>query len=110
VLTIRRREFIEAAQTLGATDLRIVLRHVRPNTVAPVLVIGSSQFATDPAGVRPELPRDGNPGPAALVGAMLSEGRDYLSNAWWLVTAPGVMKLRGGASPHRFEGMFTPTT
>ncbi|HWN53569.1 MAG TPA: ABC transporter permease, partial [Methylomirabilota bacterium] len=46
VLTIRSLEYIEAAHTLGATDLRIVLRHVLPNTVAPILVIGSSQFAT----------------------------------------------------------------
>src|SRR5207245_370099 len=46
VLTIRSLEYIEAAYTLGATDRRIVLRHVLPNTVAPILVIGSSQFAT----------------------------------------------------------------
>ena len=42
VLTVRRLEYIEAAHTLGAGDLRVVLRHVLPNTVAPILVIGSS--------------------------------------------------------------------
>ena len=92
VLTIRRLEYIEAAHTLGASDLRIVLRHVLPNTVAPILVIGSSQFATmvllesglSFLGMGVQAPRPS-------WGLMLAEGRDYLSNAWWLATAPGVM-------------------
>ena len=46
VLTIRRLEYVEAAYTLGASDLRIIARHILPNTIAPILVIGSSQFAT----------------------------------------------------------------
>ena len=37
---------MEAAYTLGASDLRIIARHILPNTLAPILVIGSSQFAT----------------------------------------------------------------
>ena len=77
---------------LGASDLRIIVRHVLPNTVAPILVIGSSQFATMVLlesglsflgmGVQAPLPS---------WGSMLAEGRDYLSNAWWLATAPGLM-------------------
>ena len=92
VLTVRRLEYIEAAHTLGASDLRIVLRHVLPNTVAPILVIGSSQFATMVLlesglsflglGIQP---------PSPSWGSMLAEGRDYLSNAWWLATAPGLV-------------------
>ena len=92
VLTIRGLDYIDAAHTLGASDIRIILRHVLPNTVAPILVIGSSQFATMVLlesglsflgmGVQAPLPS---------WGSMLAEGRDYLSNAWWLATAPGVM-------------------
>ena len=87
VLTI-----IEAAHALGATDLRVVLRHVLPNTVAPILVIGSSQFATMvllESGL--SFLGMGIQAPQPSWGLMLSEGRDYLSNAWWLATAPGVM-------------------
>ena len=92
VLGLKRLEYIEAAHALGATDLRIVLRHVLPNTVAPILVIGSSQFATmvllesglSFLGMGVQAPRPS-------WGLMLSEGRDYLSNAWWLATAPGVV-------------------
>ena len=90
VLTIRRLEYVEAAGALGASDLRVTLRHVLPNTLAPILVIGSSQFATMVLlesglsflgmGVQPPQPS---------WGVMLAEGRDYLSNAWWLATVPG---------------------
>lgn len=91
VLTIREQDYIEAAVALGATTSRIVRRHVLPNTWAPVLVIVSTQFATLVLlesglgflglGVQPPDPSWGN---------MLAEGRDYLSNAWWLATIPGM--------------------
>ena len=91
VLTIRQLEYVEAARTLGASVLRIICRHILPNTLAPILVIGSSQFATMVLlesglsflgmGVQPPQPS---------WGLMLAEGRDYLSNAWWLATVPGL--------------------
>jgi peptide/nickel transport system permease protein len=91
VLTIRQLDYVEAARTLGASDLRIIGVHILPNTLAPILVIGSSQFATMVLlesglsflglGVQPPQPS---------WGAMLAEGRDYLSNAWWLATVPGM--------------------
>jgi peptide/nickel transport system permease protein len=91
VLTIRQLEYVDAAWALGASQLRVLFRHVLPNTLAPILVIASSQFATMVLlesglsflgmGVQPPQPS---------WGAMLAEGRDYLSNAWWLATVPGV--------------------
>jgi len=91
VLTIRQLDYVEAARTLGASDLRVVALHILPNARAPILVIGSSQFATMVLlesglsflglGVQPPQPS---------WGAMLAEGRDYLSNAWWLATVPGM--------------------
>jgi peptide/nickel transport system permease protein len=91
VLTIRHLEYVDAARALGASQLRVVYRHVLPNTLAPILVIASSQFATMVLlesglsflgmGVQPPQPS---------WGGMLAEGRDYLSNAWWLATVPGV--------------------
>jgi peptide/nickel transport system permease protein len=91
VLAIRHQEFVEAAGALGASQLRVIFRHVLPNTLAPILVIASSQFATMVLlesglsflgmGVQPPQPS---------WGAMLAEGRDYLSNAWWLATVPGI--------------------
>ena len=91
VLTLRQLEYVEAARALGSSHARVVFRHVLPNTLAPILVIVSSQFATMVLlesglsflgmGVQPPNPS---------WGGMLAEGRDYLSNAWWLATVPGV--------------------
>jgi len=91
VLTIRHLEYVDAAWALGASHGRVVFRHVLPNTLAPILVIASSQFATMVLlesglsflgmGVQPRQP---------YWGSMIAEGRDYLSNAWWLATMPGV--------------------
>jgi peptide/nickel transport system permease protein len=91
VLTLRQLEYVEAARALGASHGRVVFRHVLPNTLAPILVIVSSQFATMVLlesglsflgmGVQPPNPS---------WGGMLAEGRDYLSNAWWLATVPGL--------------------
>ena len=92
VLTIRSLDYIDAAAMLGASDLRIILRHVLPNTVAPILVIGSSQFATMvllESGL--SFLGMGIQAPLPSWGSMLAEGRDYLSNAWWLATAPGLV-------------------
>ena len=91
VLTIRRLEYVEAAYTLGASDLRIITRHILPNTLAPILVIGSSQFATMvllESGL--SFLGMGIQAPRPSWGLMLAEGRDYLSNAWWLATVPGL--------------------
>ena len=92
VLTIRQLEYVEAARALGAGELQVVIRHILPNTLAPILVIGSSQFATMvllESGL--SFLGMGIQAPRPSWGLMLAEGRDYLSNAWWLATAPGVM-------------------
>ena len=91
LLSIRNLEYVEAARALGAGGLRIVVSHIMPNTLAPILVIASAQFATMVLleaglsflglGIQPPRPSWGN---------MLAEGRDYLSNAWWLATIPGL--------------------
>ena len=91
VLTLRRLEYVEAAYTLGASDLRIIGRHILPNTLGPILVIGSSQFATMvllESGL--SFLGMGIQAPQPSWGLMLAEGRDYLSNAWWLATMPGL--------------------
>ena len=91
VLSLKQQEYVQAARALGAGDVRIVARHVLPNTQAPILVIATVQVATMillesglsflGLGVQPPQPS---------WGTMLAEGRDYLSNAWWLATVPGI--------------------
>ena len=92
VLAIRGLEYVEAATTLGASEPRVIFRHILPNVLAPILVIGSGQFATMvllESGL--SFLGMGIQAPRPSWGLMLAEGRDYLSNAWWLATAPGLM-------------------
>jgi peptide/nickel transport system permease protein len=91
VLSLRTTEYIEAARVMGGSDLRIVLRHILPNTLAPIIVLASLGIASAiiagaalsflGLGIRPPTPDWGE---------MLSNSRAYLSSAWWLSTFPGL--------------------
>jgi len=91
VLTLRTREFVAAAQALGAAAGRIVFRHLLPNVLTPVIVIATLEVARmiilESALSFLGL---GIPPPTPTWGAMLADGRAYLSTAWWLATFPGV--------------------
>lgn len=91
VLSIREREYIASARAVGSSNTRIMGRHILPNIVAPFIVVAS--FAVANAiiaeaslsflglGVPPSVP---------TWGAMLAQSRDYLRDAWWPVTFPGL--------------------
>lgn len=90
-LAVREREYITAVRALGGGDCRIMLRHVLPNIMAPILVVAGFQLgrlilleATLSflgLGVEPRTP---------AWGSMLSDARGYLSIAWWTATFPGI--------------------
>lgn len=91
VLSIRDQEFIEAARAIGASDLRIIFRHIIPNSLAPVIVQGALGVAVAilstaglsfiGLGIQPPEPE---------WGAMLAGGRQYLRHAWHVTTFPGL--------------------
>jgi ABC-type dipeptide/oligopeptide/nickel transport system permease subunit len=91
VLSLKALDFVSAARALGRHDLGILLRHIAPNTLAPLLVIAFFEVArmiiTEAAlgflglGVQP---------PTATWGNMLADGRDYIRDAWWLSAFPGL--------------------
>jgi peptide/nickel transport system permease protein len=90
-LEVKEREFVMAARALGAHDVRILLRHIAPACIGPVMVLASFEVATViiyeatlgflGVGVPPPVPTWGN---------MLSAGRAYLRTAWWLAVFPGL--------------------
>jgi peptide/nickel transport system permease protein len=93
-LSLREREFITAARALGAGDTRLILRHMLPNALAPVMVSATLGVAgailTESAlsflglGVQPPTPSWGN---------ILTAGKDNIEIAWWLSVFPGLAIL-----------------
>lgn len=91
VLSAREREFVEAARALGASDLRVIVRHILPNIIQPIIV----QAAIGMAGaILAEATMSflglGVPPPTASWGTMLNDGRAYLFDAPHLVIFPAM--------------------
>lgn len=91
VLAVKEKEYIKAIQALGARPGKILFRHVLPNAIDVVIVRASIDFGNAVMfcaalsfiglGAQPPQPE---------WGAMVTTGRDYLRDAWWLVTFPGL--------------------
>jgi len=89
-LAIKDLQFIEAARALGLPSRRIILRHILPNAIAPVVVYATMNMGgvTLMAASLSFLGLGAGPG-AAEWGRMVAEGRDYFFQKPWLVTCPG---------------------
>ena len=90
-LSLREKEFVEAAKVLGASDKRIIFRHILPNTMGPIIVNATLTVAAailvEAAlsflgfGVQPPFP---------ALGVLIADGQDSLTTQWWLATFPGL--------------------
>lgn len=91
ILSLREQDFIKAAHAIGASDRRIIIRHLLPNAVMPAFVLATLMMGNAIAieaslsflglGAQPPTPS---------WGVMLSAGRDYMRSAWWISTFPGL--------------------
>ncbi len=91
VLAAKGQSYVEAARAVGCRNGRIMLRHILPNALAPIIVlatlgvagaiVSAAALSYLGLGVRPPTPE---------WGALLSEGRNYLRVAWWLTAFPGL--------------------
>ncbi len=94
VLVLRSREFVDAIHALGGTVIRIVGRHIVPNVLSSLVVIGTLELARSIVleatlsflglGIQPPTPS---------WGGMVQEGREYLDSAWWISTCPGLVLM-----------------
>lgn len=91
VLSSREQTYVEAARAAGCTNARIMLRHILPNTVAPIIVLGTLGVAgAIIAAAALSYLGLGTQPPTPEWGGLLSEGRNYLRVAWWMTTFPGL--------------------
>ncbi|MGW5239650.1 ABC transporter permease [Monashia sp. NPDC004114] len=94
VLSLREREFVEAARSLGASDNRIMFVDILPNILAPVIVYASLLI---PVVIVVEATLSflglGLPPPTADWGGMISDSQNYYTVAWWFVVFPGLALL-----------------
>ncbi len=90
VLALREKEFVEAARAIGVGRLRIIFRHVLPNTVSSIVVLSTLQVAQ---AILAEAALSflgvGSGRSYPTWGQMISLGRDFVTVAWWLPTLPG---------------------
>jgi peptide/nickel transport system permease protein len=94
VLSLRERDFVEAARAGGAGDARILARHLLPNLLGPVIVFATLSMAGNillesalsflGVGIQPPVPSWGN---------MIQEGMAFYSVAWWITLFPGLAIL-----------------
>src|SRR3989442_1228061 len=89
VLTLRERDFVAAARALGADDAWILRRHLLPNVLPPITVVATFSVArTIIAEASLSFLGLGIPAPEPSWGAMLDEGRNYITTGWWLALFP----------------------
>ncbi|MDB5059929.1 MAG: transporter permease [Chloroflexi bacterium] len=99
VLSVREREFVESSRSLGASPVRIMLRHILPNVATPAVVYATldisqvillmSALSFLGLGAQP---------PTSDWGTMIADGRVYIYSAWWITTFPGLMIMLTGTS------------
>ena len=90
-ISLRERYFIEAAKSIGVSDSTIIIRHILPNNISPILVQATIDLGTVilAMGGLAFLGLGTQP-PAADWGLMVSEGRSYILYQWWISTFPGL--------------------
>ncbi len=94
VLALKEREFIIAAHTVGVPAWLILLRHILPNTLAPLLVQASFDLGAAILSVaRLSFIGFGAQPPTPEWGVMISDGRNYMATQWWLATFPALAIL-----------------
>ncbi|HNB35180.1 MAG TPA: ABC transporter permease [Anaerolineales bacterium] len=90
-ISLKERYFVEAAQAIGVSDTVIILRHILPNTISPILVQATVDLGTVilAMGGLAFLGLGTQP-PSPDWGLMVSEGRTYILDQWWIATFPGL--------------------
>ena len=90
-LKLSEQDFVHAARALGCSNSRLMFRHILPNAMAPVLVsaaFGIAGAILTESGL--SFLGFGAPPPTPTWGEMISQGKEHVDTAWWLIVFPGL--------------------
>ncbi|WP_457580327.1 ABC transporter permease [Ensifer canadensis] len=111
VVRVRRSDYVEAAFGSGGTFAAVLWRHVLPNSLTSVLAIAALQFGSAVLQISTlGFLGYGAPPPTPEWGLLIAEGRNYISTAWWLTTAPGVVVVLVVLAANRVSQSFGKVT
>jgi peptide/nickel transport system permease protein len=92
VVRVRRSDYVEAAFGSGGSFLKVLWRHILPNSLTAVIAFAALQFGSAILAISTlGFLGYGAPPPTPEWGLLIAEGRNYISTAWWLTTFPGIM-------------------
>ena len=96
-IVVKQQEYIQAARVLGYGDLRIILKNILPNVLSSSIVYGASDIVMCMlSGAAMSYLGLGVQAPLSEWGAIISEGKTYLSQAWWITLFPGLLIVIAG--------------
>ena len=96
-IVVKQQEYVEAAKVLGYGDFRIIIRNVLPNVLSSSIVYGASDIVMCMlSGAAMSYLGLGVQAPMSEWGAIISEGKTYLSQAWWITLFPGLFLMIAG--------------
>lgn len=107
VVRVRRSDYVEAAFGSGGTFASVLWRHILPNSLTSVLAFASLQFGSAVLQISTlGFLGYGAPPPTPEWGLLIAEGRNYISTAWWLTTAPGFVVVLVVLAANRVSQSF----
>ncbi|PDT49121.1 MULTISPECIES: ABC transporter permease [Sinorhizobium] len=111
VVRVRRSDYVEAAFGSGGTFRAVLWRHVLPNSLTSVIAMAAIQFGSAVLQISTlGFLGYGAPPPTPEWGLLIAEGRNYISTAWWLTTAPGVVVVLVVLAANRVSQSFGKVT
>jgi len=94
VLSVMQLEYIEAVHSIGGSNIRVILKHILPNISAPITILATLQVGNAIlVGSGLSFLGMGAQPPTPEWGLMTAEGRNFMSQAWWISTFPGIAIL-----------------
>ena len=107
VVRVRRSDYVEAAFGSGGTFASVLWRHILPNSLTSVVAFAALQFGSAVLQISTlGFLGYGAPPPTPEWGLLIAEGRNYISTAWWLTTAPGIVVVLVVLAANRVSQSF----